>query len=240
MAALAVGAGAAAIWAARGRGKACAGKRMDYVSSYAFPEVARRVLERERPDLSADLRSRAWEGLREYFLLHAHKPGRFLGMPSETVDAAWHAFLLCEREYAAFCKEAFGKRLEHVPDPGCLPKRLDGAFSPKKDVVATWEAQKLLRSERPDLLLPAGSALFALDAAAGSGWIHTPESLRALERAAKKGADGGGSGSSCGSSGSSCSSGSSGAGDCSSSGSGDCGSSCGSSCGGGCGGGCGG
>jgi len=40
---------------------------------------------------------------------------RRLGMLSPEVDEVWHTFILFTREYAAFCREAFGEFIHHVP-----------------------------------------------------------------------------------------------------------------------------
>lgn len=44
----------------------------------------------------------------------ADNPGLRLAM-DETVDPAWHAFILHSQEYAAFCDRMFGEYLHHVP-----------------------------------------------------------------------------------------------------------------------------
>lgn len=36
--------------------------------------------------------------------------------PSQTVDQAWHAFILHTQEYLAYCMERFGRIVHHVPD----------------------------------------------------------------------------------------------------------------------------
>jgi hypothetical protein len=199
-------------------------KRLAFVNGFAFPASAEAVLRRGRPDLDAAARRLAWAGLRHYLLLHADRPGRFLGMPSETVDAAWHAFMLCSAAYEAFCKEAFGRMLHHKPDPDASPVRMDGSTPFKPDVVATWKACEVLRSLFHDL--PAIPIVFSLDAALGRGWIYTDGGIEALRRDA---AEATGSGSSCG--GSTCGGAAGGCGD--GGGGGGCGSSCGGSCGGG-------
>lgn len=38
--------------------------------------------------------------------------------PSEVVDRAWHAHILCTRSYAAFCEVAAGRLLHHDPGSG--------------------------------------------------------------------------------------------------------------------------
>lgn len=35
--------------------------------------------------------------------------------PDPTVDQAWHAFLLCTRDYARFCQDVLGKFVHHDP-----------------------------------------------------------------------------------------------------------------------------
>ena len=37
-------------------------------------------------------------------------------MPSKLVDVAWHEMILRTREYAGFCRRAFGEFLHHTPD----------------------------------------------------------------------------------------------------------------------------
>lgn len=44
----------------------------------------------------------------------ADNPGVRLAM-DETVDPAWHAFMLHSQDYAAFCDRLFGRYLHHVP-----------------------------------------------------------------------------------------------------------------------------
>jgi hypothetical protein len=46
---------------------------------------------------------------------------RGLGMLSPEVDEVWHAFILFTREYAAFCQEAFGVFIHHVPRTSRTP-----------------------------------------------------------------------------------------------------------------------
>ena len=46
---------------------------------------------------------------------------RGLGMLSPEVDEVWHAFILFTREYAAFCQEAFGMFIHHVPRTSRTP-----------------------------------------------------------------------------------------------------------------------
>jgi hypothetical protein len=56
----------------------------------------------------------AIDGLRRYMALIG-LGYRGLGMVGPTVDQAWHEFILFTREYAAFCRKAFGEFIHHVP-----------------------------------------------------------------------------------------------------------------------------
>ncbi|WP_199534754.1 glycine-rich domain-containing protein [Rhodoferax lacus] len=44
-------------------------------------------------------------------------------MPSQVVDDLWHAFILNTRSYDAFCKQAFGRFLHHVPSAALKSNR---------------------------------------------------------------------------------------------------------------------
>jgi len=55
---------------------------------------------------------------------------RGLGMLSPEVDDVWHAFILFTREYAAFCQDAFGTFIHHVPrtSRAAVPEASRGNF----------------------------------------------------------------------------------------------------------------
>ncbi len=58
------------------------------------------------------------QGWRDYALMQLRlSPERRtrLWMPSQAVDALWHALILDTRQYGAFCQQAFGRLLHHVP-----------------------------------------------------------------------------------------------------------------------------
>jgi len=57
------------------------------------------------------------------FLGLAKTSGRFLGMPSEKVDAVWHQFILFTPDYMKFCDEHYGRYFHHVPN---IPSRKQG------------------------------------------------------------------------------------------------------------------
>lgn len=94
-------------------------RRADYIASYAFPPELDRRLAARLPNLTAEQRRQVLEGLRQYFLAVVSSfEGRIasrLAMPSKAADEAWHEFILMTREYARFCKRAFGRFLHHHP-----------------------------------------------------------------------------------------------------------------------------
>lgn len=226
------------------------------LSEYKFPSLVLAVFTRENPNLSSDQRDLAFAALKEYFMviLLEREAGRrdSLGMPSTLADDAWHAFVLCTKDYAEFCERFFGRMIHHYPDPAARPEILTRDTYLKDEVIRTWQASREHSANHRGYFNPLGPneapMLFALDAYAGikDGWQWSPSALAALEQR-KDVRDTSTSGSSC-----SLDDGFAGAGfmasgcgatasssACGSSGSSDTGSSCGSSCSGG-GGGCGG
>lgn len=208
--------------------------RVRFISNYAFPaELERRVLALH-PELDADRVRIVIEGLRQYFLacLTAWTGGiaRHVGMPSKAVDDAWHEFILMTRDYASFCRHAFGRYLHHVPDAQMS--------EPMGDALANTLHQ--LNRPAPS---PAGWAtlgamplLFAIDRELGvtGGYSYDAPALAQLEQKRVPGTSRGeGGGAACGAviggaGGASCDAGS--AAGCDAGGAATCG---GASCGGG-------
>lgn len=182
-------AAAAWTWAARG-GDAGVAIAASVGSVVALMIVSRRRrLDRERvidtaplpPYLHAELRQRypgldaaacgeVERGLRQFFQCHLRSRG-LVAMPSQAVDALWHAFILDTRAYARFCAQAFGRFLHHRPAQtlGQDAARNDG-------LRRTWyHACKL---EGIDPRAPAAlPLLFALDArlAIPGGFHYLPD-----------------------------------------------------------------
>ena len=89
------------------------GRRRDY--SYTFPASVYKTVAKLYPHLAASDRDSVVEMLREWFLLCFKARGKFLSMPSQIVDDAWHAFIVDTRVYAEFCRKAFQRFLHHTP-----------------------------------------------------------------------------------------------------------------------------
>lgn len=225
------------------------------LATYQFPSKVIEVFNRENPGTSLRDTGLALQALKEYFLvmLLERKAGRngALGMPSALADQVWHAFLLCTKEYQAFCNRFFGQMVHHDPDPEAVPCSLAGAKAFKADVIRTWAATNHHRQRHPEFFHPLDSSeaplLFGLDQYTSftPGWHWTKDAIVSLTEIVSQAQ---GSSENKGSNvldasflglvglSETTSAGGAGAG-CSSGDGSSCGSSCRSSCGGGCGGG---
>ncbi len=91
-------------------------KRERYIAGYEFPDYFWELVQKRLPDLSRRELELVERGLREWFICCAWRWGTVVGMPSRTVDEAWHELILDTREYTGFCAMAFGEYLHHTPD----------------------------------------------------------------------------------------------------------------------------
>lgn len=104
----------------------------------------------------AKLKAATPPGQRPRDLLHEYLRFAYLALsgsgsstPSETVDGAWHAHILCTRSYAAFCK-AIGRTLHHDPGTGASEER-EGFGSAYR---ATWVRYRAEFGEPPAAFWP--------------------------------------------------------------------------------------
>lgn len=200
-------------------------KRESYINNYIFPLTIKKKLLEKYPHLSDNDLYKVMTGLRQYFHICNMARHRFVSMPSQVVDVAWHEFILFTANYAEFCNKAFGRFLHHSP-----AETMQQTTIAQDGIKRAWKLccvrQKI--DPKAPLVLPL---LFALDSQLNisDGFFYTLDCTKNIAAANANGDTycashiGCGGGSSCG--GSSCGSGNSG---------GDSG---GSSCGGGCGGG---
>lgn len=174
------------------------------------------VFEREHPQYSKAQRTMAFQGLAQYLTAHLQGQSEYggpltrLGMPSVLVDAAWHSFILCTKEYREFCDKTYGRFLDHSPNQYVQPGVLSGSIKFDAETKRLWN---LVRNANPapELIIGGVPLLFALDSLAGvhDGWKWTPQALSSLDSQARasddavKGARGSNSSAGC----SSCSSG---------------------------------
>jgi len=89
--------------------------RRAHITNFAFPDGLRSKLREVHPNLTPGQQIQVFEGLRQWFMVCNRAGGRFVSMPSQVVDDAWHAFILFTRNYEQFCRKAFGRFLHHTP-----------------------------------------------------------------------------------------------------------------------------
>ncbi|HXF80498.1 MAG TPA: hypothetical protein VN598_16650 [Usitatibacter sp.] len=95
--------------------------RERFIRGYAFPPIVRERILREHPEWSREDLEGALDGLRAFFLSCLAAKGTIVQMTSRAADDAWHEFIVCTREYRAFCLRAFGRFLHHKPDDSSAP-----------------------------------------------------------------------------------------------------------------------
>ena len=123
------------------------------------PAAARHQLLRHHPHLTAEDVERVEAGLRQWYSAVQLADGKPLAMPSRVVDDLWHAHIACTRDYAAFCKRAFGRFLHHDPE-----SEMDAAAAARNAGEHLRRTHDLcVRLERPAAL----PLLFRLDAELG-------------------------------------------------------------------------
>ena len=89
--------------------------RFEFIRSYRFPKGLYAGLMRKYPHLRERDCQLVSRGLRLFFLAYLRGGRRYVSMPSQAVDEVWHEFILNTREYAKFCKGAFGRFMHHTP-----------------------------------------------------------------------------------------------------------------------------
>ncbi len=90
-------------------------KREKFIDDYIFPVTIKKKLLETYPHLSNNDVYLILTGLRQYFHICNMAGSRFVSMPSQVVDCAWHEFILFTRQYQQFCNTAFGRFLHHTP-----------------------------------------------------------------------------------------------------------------------------
>jgi len=78
-------------------------RRVGVIRAHAFPQSVRMKFRDAQPDLDSTREQRVFDGLRDYFVICAQARGRFVAMPSQVADDAWHAMILHTRHYQEFC-----------------------------------------------------------------------------------------------------------------------------------------
>jgi hypothetical protein len=142
-------------------------RRLDLIRAYPFPQSVRMKFREARPDLDSVQEQRVFDGLRDYFSCCAQARGRFVAMPSQVADDAWHALILHTRYYQDFCQKAFGRFLHHTPAESMSTQTLA-----TEGIQRAWRlacALERIDPKQPERL----PRLFALD-----GALNIPDGFR--------------------------------------------------------------
>jgi hypothetical protein len=134
-------------------------RRLELIRAYPFSQSMRLKFRDVRPDLDSAQEQRVFDGLRDYFILCVQARGRFVSMPSQVADDAWHAFILHTRVYQDFCNKAFGRFLHHTP-----AEAMNTQTQATEGIQRAWKlacALEHINPIKPDRL----PRLFALDGA---------------------------------------------------------------------------
>ncbi|MGH3930609.1 MAG: glycine-rich domain-containing protein [Pseudonocardiaceae bacterium] len=104
----------------RFRGRRTA-RRIAIVDTYGFSSSVRQRLRLKHLGLGNESIDLIETAIRQWFRIIVRHPTAQLSMPSALVDDLWHELLLHTRDYAAFCKAAFGRFLHHEPESAMSP-----------------------------------------------------------------------------------------------------------------------
>ena len=136
-------------------------KRRAQIGKYAFPPGVRKKFSEAHPDLTLEQADQIFEGLRQWFTVCSLAGKRFLAMPSQAVDDAWHTFIWVTRHYDMYCHKAFRRFLHHTPGEAMV-----GQTTPSDGIKQGWRLACKLENIDPKnpTRLPT---MFAMDAMLG-------------------------------------------------------------------------
>jgi hypothetical protein len=142
-------------------------RRTAYIAGFDYHRLLDKRLAQRRPGLDSHQRREVLAGLAQWFEICRQAGRRPVSMPSQAADDAWHEFILFTRNYQAFCRQALGRFLHHVP--------AEAMASPTQGTTGIRRAWRLacrlegIDPRKPDRL----PLLFALD-----GALSLPDGFR--------------------------------------------------------------
>lgn len=145
--------------------------RRQFVREAPLPRFLGAKLREQYPQLSVRDTELVLHGLRQFFMAYLRSNRSFVAMPSQVVDAAWHAFILHTKAYEVWCAAAFGRLLHHTP------AEVLGRDSRRNDGLRRswfWACKEESINPRKPSRLPL---LFALDGkyAIPGGFTYVPD-----------------------------------------------------------------
>ena len=90
-------------------------QRRNFIRHYKFPPGLLKKLQATHPQIQAKEFSLVAQALRQFFLAYLLSNKQPVAMPSRIADDLWHEFILYTKQYAEFCRLAFGEFFHHTP-----------------------------------------------------------------------------------------------------------------------------
>jgi hypothetical protein len=147
-------------------------EREAYVLTYQFPVSVAFKVRRDHPEITDEQYAIIEVGLRQWLVACVYRtPGTgTLAMPSMSVDWAWHEFILCTRQYIAFCEQAYGGNyLHHTPAPEMQPGEDSGGELRTQEA---WAKSQWALALRESVGEEEPREFYTADAMLGLGHTH--------------------------------------------------------------------
>jgi len=90
-------------------------QRRNFIRHYRFPPGLLQKLQGPHPQIQAKDYALVAQALRQFFLAYLLSNKQPVAMPSRIADDLWHEFILYTKQYAEFCRLAFGEFFHHTP-----------------------------------------------------------------------------------------------------------------------------
>jgi hypothetical protein len=154
-------------------------RRVEFIREFSLPPGLYDKLRQKHPELSLKDCQLVGHALRQFFLAYLKSGKQYISMPSQVVDDLWHEFILYTRNYAQFCRRAFGGFLHHTPAAALGgPKRSNEGLR-----RCWWQVcrEENIHPQRPTRL----PLLFALDRKLNikDGFLYLIDCQNQVERA---------------------------------------------------------
>lgn len=133
-------------------------RRKHFINSFQIPVAVGKKVNDHYPHLTHEEITEVLKALKVYFHVCNVAGKRFVSMPSQVVDIAWHEFILNTRQYQLFCQKALGRFLHHVP-----AEAMPTPTTARAGIQRAWRIS--CQREKIDPLAPYRlPTLFAIDA----------------------------------------------------------------------------
>lgn len=186
--------------------------RLRRLAQFECPSWMLQSLRQTYPQLRPQDLKQVQDGLRQFLRICLQARGCQVAMPSQVVDALWHALILDTRRYQHLCRQVFGRVLHHTPaqamstrDPRNEPLRRAWRLACRDEGLNPQNALHLplLFALDTTLAIPGGFRYVPDCGAKGSQDSHCGNSLGCSSSACSGSdsgcsSDGGGDGGGCG------------------------------------------